>query len=90
MNPSDRVKVPGHVMARQVGDDCVMLDLANGTYFGLNPVGAHVWQLLGEGKNFAEVCAGVVEEFEVSPEIAQADVIALVKDLRDHGLVEAA
>lgn len=89
MNPSDRMKIPRHVMARQVGEDCVMLDLANGTYYGLNPVGAHVWQLLGEGKSLGEVCAAVVEEFEVPHELAQADVLDLVKDLQEHGLVEA-
>ncbi|MDQ3026034.1 MAG: PqqD family protein [Pseudomonadota bacterium] len=82
------MKIPQHVMARQVGDDCVMLDLANGTYYGLNPVGAHVWQLMVEGKSLGEICAAVVEQYEVSPEGAQADVLALLQELQDLGLVE--
>jgi len=39
----DRVTVPPHVIARRVGEDTVILDLASGTYFGLDPVGARIW-----------------------------------------------
>ncbi|MBK9987508.1 MAG: hypothetical protein IPP21_11335 [Betaproteobacteria bacterium] len=42
MNLSDKVTIPTQVMARTVGDETVILDLASGTYFGLDPVGAHV------------------------------------------------
>ena len=38
----------------QVGDETVILDLASGTYFGLDPVGARIWALMGEGKTLAE------------------------------------
>jgi hypothetical protein len=37
-------------MARTVGDETVILDLANGTYYGLDPVGARMWQLMSEGQ----------------------------------------
>jgi hypothetical protein len=50
MNLSDKVSIPTQVMARTVGDETVILDLANGTYYGLDPVGARMWQLMSEGQ----------------------------------------
>jgi hypothetical protein len=90
VNLTDRVAVPTHVMARQVGEDCVMLDLANGTYFGLDAIGARVWRLLGEGRSLQEVCDALVAEYDVTAAQAEADVTSLVAELAAHGLVDAA
>jgi hypothetical protein len=74
-------------MARQVGEECVMLDTAHGTYFGLDPVGARMWQLLGEGRTLLEVCDRMVEEYEVSRVDIERDVIRLVSELGESGLL---
>lgn len=56
MKLDDTIRVPPHVLARTVGDETVILDLASGSYFGLDPVGARVWQLLADGRNLAQAC----------------------------------
>ena len=71
MNLSDRVSIPAQVMARTVGDETVILDLASGTYFGLDPVGARIWGLMGESKTLAEICGQMLEEYEVSLPLAR-------------------
>ena len=87
MEANDRVVVSADVMARQLGDDCVMLDLASGTYFGLDPVGARVWQLLQGGKSLAEVCDALAVEYDAAEEVIRADVFRLVEELAANGLV---
>ena len=87
MNLTDKVTIPTQVMARQVGDETVILDLASGTYFGLDPVGARIWQLMGEGQTLAGICDVMVEEFEVKREALEADLLALVAELKDKGLI---
>ena len=37
------------VIAKMVGAEMVLLDYDRGIYYGLNPIGARVWQLLSEG-----------------------------------------
>jgi len=74
-------------MSRQLGEDCVMLDLKSGTYFGLDPVGARVWQLLNDGKSIDETCAILAIEFDATREQIDADVSQLVKELAANGLV---
>lgn len=87
MNLTDRVRIPREVLARQVGAQTVMLDLAKGEYFGLDPVGARMWQLLAEGKTLAEVRDAIVEEYDVSRADAERDLLALVADLLAQGLL---
>ena len=87
MKLTDRVRVPQEVLARQVGGETVMLDLAKGTYFGLDPVGARMWQLLGEGKALAEVRDAIVEEYDVSRDAVEQDLLDLVDKLMAQGLL---
>ena len=81
------VTIPPQVMARTVGDETVILDLASGTYFGLDPVGARIWQLIGEGRTLAEICATMPEEYEVEREQLEADVLRLTTELAERGLI---
>jgi len=74
-------------MARQLGEETVILDLESGTYFGLDPVGARIWQLLKEGKSLSEICEAMLEEYEVSREELERDALALAQDLEARSLI---
>jgi hypothetical protein len=87
MNLSDKVTIPAQVMARTIGDESVILDLASGTYFGLDPVGARIWELMGEGRTLADICTTMLEEYEVERAQLEADVLRLAAELAERGLV---
>ena len=74
-------------MARQVGDEQVILDLASGTYFGLDPVGARAWALLAEGKTISDVCDAMVDEYDVTRAALETDIVTLVQSMIDRQLV---
>ena len=74
-------------MARQVGDEHVILDLASGTYFGLNPVGSRAWALLAEGKTISEVCDAMVDEYDVTRATLEVDILTLLQTMVDRKLV---
>ena len=74
-------------MARQVGNESVILDLSSGTYYGLDPVGARMWQLMTEGQSLAQVCESMLAEYEVTREDIERDVLTLVQTLVDKQLV---
>jgi hypothetical protein len=76
-------------MARQVGDETVILDLASGTYFGLDPVGARIWQLIGEGVGLDDICETLLAEFDTARETVTHDVNRLIGELQAQGLVIA-
>lgn len=87
MNRTDSFRIPPHVMARQVGDETVILDLSGGTYFGLDPVGARIWQLIGEGKTLAETCDILLDEYDVPCEQLERDVAELAEKLLAQKLI---
>jgi hypothetical protein len=87
MEMSTKVAVPDHVMARQVGEETVILDLAGGTYYSLDPVGSRVWQLLIPGATPAQVCEAMLREFDVEAADLERDVLALMRSLIDRKLV---
>jgi hypothetical protein len=83
----DRVRVPQEVVARRVGEETVMLHLANGTYYALDPVGARAWQALEQGKTLSETCDVLEAEYDVPRAQLECDVLDLVDSLASHGLV---
>lgn len=88
MKLTDKVTIPKQVMARTVGTETVILDLASGTYFGLDAIGACIWQLLGEGKTLAEACDAMQLSHEVSRTDIERDVLVLAEALRAQRLIE--
>jgi len=42
---TDAVRIPDDVIFRELNGEAVILNLDNGTYFGLNSVGMRIWQL---------------------------------------------
>ena len=87
MNLTDKPTIPSQVMARQVGDETVILDLAGGTYYGLDAVGARVWQLIGEGKTLGEICDTLLDEYDVARDTLERDVLDLAEKLLAQKLI---
>ena len=75
-------------MFRILGDEAVILNLASGTYFGLDEVGTRMWQLMSEHSSTDKVIEVMLEEYEVEESVLQSDLDQLVKDLTDKGLVK--
>jgi len=84
---SDRVIIPPQIITKTVGDETVIVDLMTGTYFGLDPVGARIWQLMHEGKTLSEICSVMLEEYEVSRAELEYDTMKLVEALSEQGLI---
>ena len=89
MDLPQALTIRAEVMARQVGDETVLLDLASGNYFGLDAVGARIWHLLVNGKSPAEVCDVLVGEYDVARESLERDFARLISELRAHGLINS-
>lgn len=87
MNLETTFVIPSHVIARTVGGETVILDLESGTYFGLDPIGARIWQLIENGKSLAEACDAMIGEYDVSREVLERDALTLAADLVGNKLV---
>jgi hypothetical protein len=70
-----------------LGDEAVILGLQDGVYYGLEAVGARVWALLSVPRRVSEIVALLVEEFDVSAERCERDVLALLGELTERRLI---
>jgi hypothetical protein len=82
-----RAAIPERIVYKKVGEEMVLLDFERGIYYGLNPVGARVWELLAEGKTTDEIIDRLTGEFDVQRTDAKGDVMALMEDLAANGLL---
>jgi hypothetical protein len=87
LRAESRVVATDRQVACEVGSEVVILHLDQGVYFGLNEVGARVWQLVQKELTVAEIVDTIVGEYEVDAAQCLSDVQALVAGLAEHRLV---
>lgn len=88
MQLNQRFQVSDDVIAREVAGEMVLLDLASGLYFGLDPVGSRIWQRLSEGPcSMAEVCDLIEAEFDAPRDRIEADLVALLAQFSEKKLI---
>ena len=88
MTQSDRPSfaIPDGVLARQVDDEMVLLDLESEQYYGLDHVGADiVTRLTREPEH--DALAALRRDYEVDEGTLRTDVDRLVAELLDAGLL---
>jgi hypothetical protein len=71
---------------QRIGDEAVVMSLAEGRVLGLNPTGALVWALVEERDEDGLVEA-VLERFATDGARAREDVRGFLSILRERGLV---
>ncbi len=68
--------------------EAAILNIKNGLYYGLDPVGARIWTLMQEPRAVAEIKKTIVGEFDVEPERCAQDLLSLLEKLLAEGLIE--
>ncbi|MFN3864127.1 MAG: PqqD family protein [Erythrobacter sp.] len=90
MTLDQRFQVSDDVIAREVAGEMVLLDLASGRYFGLDPVGSRIWESLSQGPcSLAEVCDVIEAEFDAPRDRIEQDILALAAQLTEKNLIAA-
>ncbi len=77
------------MMVSEVDGELVMMDIERGTYYGLDPMAARIWQAVAEPTRIVDLCDTLMQRFEVDPDTCHAEVLAFVGDLRREGLVRS-
>ena len=69
-------------ISSELGDEAVILNLDSGVYYGLNEVGARVWELIQQPQSFSGLCSILLEEYDVSAEACKEDLKKILLDLK--------
>jgi hypothetical protein len=88
MKSNDILQASEDAISREVAGEQVLLHLETGTYYGLNPVGACVWQKLEQGPTtLSALVDAVIDEFDAERDVVEADLLDLASQLVEHNLV---
>ena len=80
--------VNSSVVFRSLSEGAVLFSARDEVYFGLNSVGARVWELLKSHSEFDALCAVLAAEYPDAPlETIRQDVRELLQELTEYGLV---
>ena len=88
-NMNEVWKLSPDVVFRDLDGEAVILDLASGTYFGLNEVGTRVWRLIEEGRDAPQLVAILASEYQADRATIAQDVDRLLDELRSRRLIVA-
>ena len=72
----------------ELGGEAAILNLGNGVYYGLDPVGARIWELIQAPREVADVRDLLVAEYDVDVDRCERDLLMLLARLAAERLVE--
>jgi hypothetical protein len=65
----------------------VMMDLDNGKYYGLNPVGKRIWELIEQPKTLDEITERLLSEYDLSAEQCKQEVQVFMEKAVKYGII---
>ena len=85
----DSFAISRHAVFRDLDGEGVILDMGSGKYFGLNSVGARIWQLVEQHGGLRLVLDDLCREYDAAPDVLERDLLKLLGELEQARLVEA-
>jgi Coenzyme PQQ synthesis protein D (PqqD) len=75
-------------VATEVDREVVLMNIGRGRCYGLGETGSSVWRRLGSPIRVDDLCRELLLEYAADPEVLMQDVIALLEQMQDEGLVK--
>lgn len=85
---NSRVSVAQDVVSCDLVEEAAILNLKDGVYYGLNPVGARIWNLIQKPREVSDILDILVDEYDVERDVCQMDLMELLEQLLDKQLVK--
>lgn len=86
--PASRVVSNKQSAACDLDGEMVILNLDSGVYFGLNAVGASIWNCIQSEHSVSEIVDRMISEYKVGRAECEAGVTALLQQMAAHGLID--
>ena len=81
-----------NVIGREIADEFILVPVSDElaemhSFFTLNSVGRFIWEQLDGTATNESITEKLVETFEVTQETAEEDLVQLIHELRETGLI---
>lgn len=72
----------------ELNGEAVILSLKNGNYYGLNAVGARIWELVQEPVSLSKIEKVILSEYEVDSDECRQEIGDFLTLMNNEGLLE--
>ena len=87
INKGQKFQLSPEVLCQEIDGESVLLDMKSENYFGLNDVGSSMLEALKTGTDLDTLVKALLELYDVEKQQLEADIIALLQQLLDAGLI---
>lgn len=88
LSPETRLHInDAEATATLIDGEAIIINLNTGVYYGIDGVGARIWQLAAAGLHQLEISDSIANEYPISHDQATEDVARLVSQFVDEGLL---
>jgi Coenzyme PQQ synthesis protein D (PqqD) len=88
LSASSAVVATSDQVSSDLVGEAVILSLSSGIYYGLNEVGASIWNLIQQPKTIKEIHEALLQEYDVEASQCEQDILTLLIELSAVGLIE--
>ena len=88
ISTNTQVKASNDQVSCELAEETAILDMKTGIYYGLDPVGARIWELIQQPQTVSDVVAQILDEYDAEEEQVTQDVIMLLSQLHERELIE--
>jgi hypothetical protein len=85
---SDRVRVPDDVLISRLQEESVILNLDSERYYALDNVGTRFLSVLTTANSIDAAYQSLAEEYDIDREVLRQDLVALIQNLLQQGIIE--
>lgn len=80
-------RVDEQFMISQLGDEIVLMDIQQGHYINVNPVGSFIWDQLVTPVLVKELIASLTAVYDISAQQCEAETLKFLHKMREHHMV---
>ncbi|MBB6499305.1 PqqD family protein [Pedobacter cryoconitis] len=85
--PKRNIRIADHSIVQEMGHGVVILNLNTEHFYELDEVGKRFWELLSDHQDSESVFNVLQDEYEVSAEQLQTDILRLIENLEKAELI---
>lgn len=84
---ADQVRRGEGVLCAAIDGEIVALNADRGICYGLDPIASSIWNMLEHATLVGDLCSRLTARYRVEPSVCERDVLDLLHELRDEGLI---
>lgn len=87
INKNTLIERKSDLVSSDMDGETVMMSIENNKYYGLNPVGSRIWELISQPISFESLITALTKEFKVNTGDCEKDVSDFLLKLKEKDLV---